>query len=72
MDGSAELKDCLEELYAEEETYRDRIPENLQGGERYEKADEACDSLSSAVDAIGWAIDEIDEANGEMEAACEK
>ena len=32
-----ELKDELETLLEEEEEYRDSIPENMQGGERYEK-----------------------------------
>lgn len=46
------LKSTLEDLQGEEEEYRDNIPENLQGSERYEKADEACDTLSGAVDGL--------------------
>ena len=38
-----DLKSTLEDLQGEEEEYRDNIPENLQGSERYEKAEEACD-----------------------------
>ena len=45
-----DLKSTLEDLQGEEEEYRDNIPENLQGSERYEKAEEACDTLSEAVD----------------------
>ena len=41
-----DLKSTLEDLQGEEEEYRDNIPENLQGSERYEKAEEACDTLS--------------------------
>ena len=44
-----DLKSTLEDLQGEEEEYRDNIPENLQGSERYEKAEEACDTLSEAV-----------------------
>jgi len=47
-----DLKSTLEGLQGEEEEYRDNIPENLQGSERYEKADEACDTLSEAVDGL--------------------
>lgn len=47
-----ELKSTLEDIQGEEEEYRDNIPENLQGSERYEKADEACDTLSGAVDGL--------------------
>lgn len=43
------LKEELESLMEEEEEYRDNMPENLQGSERYEKADAACDNLSDAV-----------------------
>lgn len=32
--------------------YRDNIPDNLQGSARYETADEACDTLSEAVDGL--------------------
>lgn len=40
-DQLEELKSSLEDLQSEEEDYRDNIPENLQGSERYERADEA-------------------------------
>ena len=51
--------ECLKE---EEEEYRDNMPENLQGSERYERADEACDSLDSAYSSLEEAIEYIDEA----------
>ena len=44
IDQLEELKSSLEDLQAEEEEYRDNIPENMQESERYEKADEACDN----------------------------
>ena len=47
-----DLKSTLEDLQGEEEEYRDNIPVNLQGSERYEKAEEACDTLSEAVDGL--------------------
>lgn len=51
-DQLGELKGSLEAIQQEEEEYRDNIPENLQGSERYEKAEEACDALSEAVDNL--------------------
>ena len=37
IDQLEELKGSLEDLQAEEEAYRDNIPENMQESERYEK-----------------------------------
>ena len=42
------LKEELEALKEEEEDYRDNMPENLQGSERYEAAESACDNLDNA------------------------
>lgn len=47
-----EVKSALEDVLHEEEEYRDNIPENLQGSARYDAADEACDTLSGAVDGL--------------------
>ena len=57
-----EAKELLENLQAEEEEYRDNMPENLQGSERYEAADAAVDNMSSAVDALDEAISGIESA----------
>ncbi len=57
-----EAKELLENLQAEEEEYRDSMPENLQGSERYEAADAAVDNMSSAVDALDEAISSIESA----------
>ena len=51
-DQLGELKGSLEAIQQEEEEYRDNIPENLQGSERYEKAEEACDTLGEAVNGL--------------------
>lgn len=59
LDQLEELKGNLELIQEEEEDYRDNIPENLQGSERYEKADEACDTLSGAVDSLDDIICEL-------------
>lgn len=57
-----EAKELLENLQAEEEEYRDNMPKNLQGSERYEAADAAVDNMSSAVDALDEAISSIESA----------
>lgn len=47
----------IEILQNEEEDYRDNMPENMQGGYKYEAADEACDNLSYAYDCVSEAMD---------------
>ena len=56
------LRCTLEQLAEEEEEYRDNMPENLQGSERYEKADEACDSLDEAINNLEEAVSSIEAA----------
>ena len=52
----------MEELQEEEEDYRDNMPENMQGGERYEKADEVASNLEDAVGSLEDAISSIEAA----------
>ena len=59
-----DLKDSLQEMLEEEEEYRDNIPENLQNSEKYEIAEQAADSLATAVDDIEDALSCIEEAIG--------
>ena len=47
----ADLKTALEDLKGEEEEYRDNMPENLQGSEKYEAADAAVSAMEEALDA---------------------
>ncbi len=54
------VKSDVESIQWEEEEYRDNMPENLQGSERYDKADNACTNLSDAVDALNDMIDDLD------------
>lgn len=58
-----DLRSELEALMGEEEEYRDNMPENLQGSERYEAADTACDNMSSALDSLDEAVSYIEEAS---------
>ena len=52
----------LEEIQTEEEEYRDNIPENFQSGERSERTEEICESLSDAVSSLEDATSSIEEA----------
>lgn len=58
----SEVKNRLETVHDEEEEYKDNIPENLQGSERYERAEVAVDALDSAVSSLEDALDYIEEA----------
>ena len=61
-DRIEEIMSALETLKEEEEEYRDNMPENFYGSERYEKADAACDCLGAAYDSLQEAMDSISEA----------
>lgn len=62
IDNLHDLRNTLDDVYDEEETYRDNMPENLQGSERYKKANEACDNLSDAVDGLDEVISSLEAA----------
>ena len=53
---------ALELIKDEEEDYMSNIPENLQGGERYSMAEDACNCLEEAIESIEEAIESIEEA----------
>ena len=56
------LQADLDVLGNEEAEYRDNMPENFYGSEKWEKADAACDNLGAAFDSLQEAIDSILEA----------
>ncbi|MDR1020162.1 MAG: hypothetical protein LBL73_05340 [Synergistaceae bacterium] len=65
LDVSRQIRDIaerLESLWHDEEEYLDNMPENLQGSERYEKADEAVRSIESAIDILNEAVEYIEAA----------
>lgn len=52
-----ELNDIISDIQMildEESDYMENIPENLQGGERYATAEEACENLEEAVDTLEY------------------
>lgn len=58
-----EIEAALEELKEEEEEYRDNIPENLQGSERYEAADYAANEIDTAICSLVEARNSIESAS---------
>jgi hypothetical protein len=59
-----DLKGEVENLRDLEQEYYDEMPENLQGGERGERAEEAIQFLDEAGDQLAQAIDQLNEAEG--------
>lgn len=51
--------DKLESAKDDEEEYKDNIPENLQGGERYEAAEEAVYLMEECLDQLDRVIDSL-------------
>lgn len=61
-DRMTEIHDILEEVMNEEECCRDNMPESLQGSERYEAMDAACDAMYEAISQLEEAADNIESA----------
>ena len=62
LDRLDDIRSDLYSIQEEEEEYRDNMPENLQGSERYEKADCAVSSLDDAYNAFDEIVYAIEEA----------
>lgn len=54
--------EIITDVRDEEQDSMDNMPENLQGGERYETMEMAVESLEEAIDKIEEAKDSVDEA----------
>lgn len=46
------VKSDLDMILYEEESYMDNIPENFQSGYRYQMAEDACNNIENAIDAL--------------------
>ena len=64
-----DLLGTLDSLCGEEEEYRDNMPENMYGSEKYEKADAAADAITAAYDALESADNSLTEAVENIEEA---
>ena len=62
IDSLESLKADLEEISENEQEKLDNIPENLQGSERYERAETVCGYLEAAIYAFDDLIDNITNA----------
>lgn len=47
-----DIIDDIDMVYNEEYTYMENIPENMQMGDKYYKAEEACNHLECAMDCL--------------------
>lgn len=61
-DKLTDLSAELEALKDEEDEYRENMPENLQGSERYEQSESASYSIDEAMENITTACDCIESA----------
>lgn len=52
-------RDAVETIKSDEEEYRDNMPETLQGGEKYERADTAVNNLEEVYEALDIDIDDL-------------
>ena len=50
----------LEDLNDDEQTAFSNMPENLEGSERYERAETAASALEEALEALQEALDQLD------------
>ena len=46
------IKNNLSMILYDEESYMDNIPENFQNGYRYQMAEDACNNIENAIDAL--------------------
>ncbi|MBO0424501.1 MULTISPECIES: hypothetical protein [Enterococcus] len=61
-DSISELIGTLQDIRDNEENYKENVPDNLYGSERYEKSEEAIDQISDAIDSLEEATESIEEA----------
>ena len=57
-----ELKDKLENILADEDEYRDNMPENLWGSERYETSENASENLEYVISSFDEAVKYLEES----------
>lgn len=61
--------DWIIQVNEQEEEYRDNIPENLQGSERYDASEEASSNMESAYDLLDGLSENIMDAISYLEEA---
>ena len=66
-----DILSALEGLKDAEQEYLDNMPENLQGSEKYDKAEEAVSNLEEACSTLEDITSSLDEAASGIEQATE-
>ena len=61
LNGIAEQRDKLEDIKSEEEEYRDNMSENLQGSDKYERAETAISSMEEAISNLEDAMSSLED-----------
>ena len=61
MDLMYRAKDILEGVRDEEEEAFNNIPENLEGSERYETAEQTLDTINEAYDSLEEMLENLEE-----------
>lgn len=56
------IKRALDSVAAENEKYRDSIPQSMRNSAKYAEASTACDNLADAIASLDDAISSIDDA----------
>ena len=56
-----QLNNLIQDIYDEEQECLDNMPDNLQGSDRYNKAEECCEHLEECIDLLSEVVDIIDE-----------
>ena len=62
IDKLSDLKEEIDDIYNEEEEYRDNMPENLMESDRYSKADNAVENLDSSSTSLDEIIEYLESA----------
>lgn len=60
-----EAVSMIEAIKDEEEEYKDNMPENLQGSEKYANAENAVEILDATLEQINVAVENIEEVIAE-------
>ena len=71
-DALSDICSDVQSIYEDEEYYMNNIPENMQSGQRYASAEEACNNLENAIDSIEYAMNNVndkDNVNDSIEEA---
>jgi len=63
------LMQDIESIKGEEEDYKDNIPENLQGGEKYEVAENAIENLNAAYYSLDDILGSLEEVESYLDEA---